>query len=105
MSEPSGLILCIEIQQFHRNVIGLEPFRLNIFVRAVFSELRRRARTLLGLNRSQCGAVTFVQRFNPALGLNVHFHSHWMACIPPVRIQRLNFIHCRRRKMRKCSKR
>ena len=31
---------------------------LNIFVRAVFSELRRRARTLLGLNRSQCGAVT-----------------------------------------------
>ena len=47
---------------------------LNIFVRAVFSELRRRARELLGLKRSQCGAVTFVQRFNSALGLNVHFH-------------------------------
>ncbi len=42
---------------------------LNIFVRAVFSELRRRARELLGLKRSQCGAVTFVQRFNSALGL------------------------------------
>ena len=47
---------------------------LNIFVRAVFSELRRRARDLLGLKRSQCGAVTFVQRFNSALGLNIHFH-------------------------------
>ena len=33
-----------------------------------------RARELLGLKRSQCGAVTFVQRFNSALGLNVHFH-------------------------------
>jgi len=29
---------------------------LNIFVRAVFDELRRRARELLGLKRSQCGA-------------------------------------------------
>ncbi len=47
---------------------------LNIFVRAVFSELSRRARELLGLKRSQCGAVTFVQRFNSALGLNIHFH-------------------------------
>jgi hypothetical protein len=47
---------------------------LNIFVRAIFSELRRRARELLGLKRSQCGAVTFVQRFNAALGLNLHFH-------------------------------
>jgi len=47
---------------------------LNIFVRALFSQLCRRARELLGLKRSQCGAVTFVQRFNSALGLNVHFH-------------------------------
>ena len=30
---------------------------LNIFVRVVFSELRRRARDFLGLKRSQCGAV------------------------------------------------
>jgi hypothetical protein len=47
---------------------------VNIFVRAIFSELRRRAGELLGLKRSQCGAVAFVQRFNSALGLNVHFH-------------------------------
>src|SRR5437867_7533062 len=43
--------------------------------RGVFGELRRRARESLGLNRSQCGAVTFVQRFNGALGVNVHFHA------------------------------
>ena len=30
---------------------------LNIFVRTVFGELRRRARESLGLKRSQCGAV------------------------------------------------
>jgi len=47
---------------------------LNIFVRAVFDGLRRRARELWGLKQTQCGAVTFVQRFNSALGLNVHFH-------------------------------
>ena len=38
-------------------------------------ELRRRARESLGLTRTQCGAVAFVQRFNSALGLNVHFHA------------------------------
>ena len=32
---------------------------LNLLVRAIFSELRRRVRELLGLKRSQCGAVTF----------------------------------------------
>jgi hypothetical protein len=53
---------------------GLMTDILNIFVRAVFSELRWRARRLLGLRQSQSGAVTFVQRFNSALGLNVHFH-------------------------------
>ena len=47
---------------------------LNIFVRSVFGELRRRARESLGLKRAQCGAVTFVQRFNSGLGLNLHFH-------------------------------
>jgi hypothetical protein len=30
---------------------------LNIFVHAVFTELRRRARELFGLKQSQCGAV------------------------------------------------
>jgi len=48
---------------------------LNIFIGGVFGGLRRRARELLGLRRSQCGAVTFIQRFNSGLGLNVHFHS------------------------------
>src|ERR1700756_1623468 len=47
----------------------------NVFIRTVFGELRRRARELLGLKSSQCGAVTFVQRFNDALNLAPHFHS------------------------------
>src|SRR5437667_9497592 len=41
----------------------------------VFGELRRRARELLGLKLSQCGAVTFVQRWGDALNLAPHFHS------------------------------
>ena len=48
---------------------------LNVFIRTVFAELRRRAHELLGLKSSQCGAVTFVQRFNDALNLALHFHS------------------------------
>jgi hypothetical protein len=36
---------------------------LNVFIRALFGELRRRAGLLLGLRSSQCGAVTFIQRF------------------------------------------
>ena len=48
---------------------------LNIFVRAVFDRLRRRAGESLGLKQSQCGAVTFVQRFGSAANLNVHFHA------------------------------
>src|SRR5262249_592267 len=36
---------------------------------------RRRARELLGLKSSQCGAVTFVQRFGDALNCAPHFHS------------------------------
>jgi len=48
---------------------------LNIFVRAIFAELKRRAREVLGVAEAQCGAVTFVQRFNSGLGLNVHFHT------------------------------
>lgn len=42
---------------------------LNVFARSVFGELRRRARESLGLRSSQCGAVTFVQRFGGALNL------------------------------------
>jgi hypothetical protein len=48
---------------------------LAVFVRTVFASLRRRARRQWGLPRSQCGAVTFVQRFGDALNLNLHFHS------------------------------
>jgi hypothetical protein len=48
---------------------------LNVFIRTVFAELRRRAHELSGLRSSQCGAVTFVQRFNDALNLAPHFHS------------------------------
>jgi hypothetical protein len=48
---------------------------LAVFVRTVFASLRRRARRQWGLTRSQCGAVTFVQRFGDALNLNLHFHS------------------------------
>ena len=48
---------------------------LNVFIRTLFGELRRRAEQLRGLGSSQCGAVTFVQRFGDALNANVHFHS------------------------------
>ncbi len=47
---------------------------LRIFVQAVFRSLAGRAREHAGVLRSQCGAVTFVQRFGGALNLNVHFH-------------------------------
>ena len=47
---------------------------LTVFARAVFGELRQRARESLGIGASQCGAVTFVQRFGSALNLNIHFH-------------------------------
>ena len=45
------------------------------FVRAVFSAMRRRARRELGIAKSRCGAVTFVQRGGDALNLNVHLHT------------------------------
>jgi Putative transposase len=47
---------------------------LNVFIRALFSDQRHRARHLPGLASSQCGAVTFVQRFGDAVNSNVHFH-------------------------------
>jgi hypothetical protein len=43
-------------------------------VRLPFGEIRRRAKTLLGV-KAQCGAVTFVQRFGDALNCAPHFHS------------------------------
>ena len=47
---------------------------LNVFIRALFGELRRRAHELLSLRSSQWAAVTFVQRYGDALNANVHFH-------------------------------
>jgi hypothetical protein len=43
---------------------------LRLFVRAVFASLRRRARQQCGAARSQCGGVTFIQRFGDALNLD-----------------------------------
>ena len=48
---------------------------LHAFLRALFAELRRRARNQWDMARGQCGAVTFIQRFGSALNLNVHFHT------------------------------
>lgn len=45
-----------------------------IFVRAVFSHLKRRAREK-GIPDGRPGAVVFVQRFDSALRLNLHFHA------------------------------
>jgi len=46
---------------------------IRIFIRAVFSSLRRRSRAN-GIPHGRCGAVAFVQRFGS--GLNLHPHVH-----------------------------
>jgi Putative transposase len=46
---------------------------VRIFIRAIFTSLRRRARDC-GIPRGQCGAVAFVQRFGSALNLHPHVH-------------------------------
>jgi hypothetical protein len=48
---------------------------LRAFLRALFAELRRRARQRWKMRAPQCGAVTFIQRFGSALNLNLHFHT------------------------------
>lgn len=47
---------------------------LQLFLRAIFTWQRRRARQL-GARDGKPGAVTFVQRFGAALNLNIHFHA------------------------------
>jgi hypothetical protein len=48
---------------------------LQVFVRAVFASIRRRA-CIPGSNRqARCGAVTFIQRFSDALNVDPHFHT------------------------------
>ncbi len=48
---------------------------LRVFLRALFAELRRRARHQWSIPRGECGAVTFIQRFGSALNANLHFHT------------------------------
>jgi hypothetical protein len=48
---------------------------LRAFLRALFAELRRRARHKWAVRPEQCGAVTFIQRFGSAMNLNLHFHT------------------------------
>lgn len=54
---------------------GLLRDVLHIFIQAVFSWLRSRARECSGILKAKCGAVTFVQRFGGAINLNIHLHS------------------------------
>jgi Transposase zinc-binding domain/Putative transposase len=46
---------------------------LGVFIRALFGLYRRMARDY-GIDQTQCGAVTFVQRFGSAANLHLHFH-------------------------------
>jgi hypothetical protein len=48
-----------------------------IFVEVVFARYRARAEAG-GIDRAQCGAVTFVQRFGGSLNLNIHFHTAFL---------------------------
>ena len=48
---------------------------LRAFLRALFAELRRRARRKWGAQAGQCGTVTFIQRFGSAMNLNLHSHT------------------------------
>jgi len=48
---------------------------LRAFLRALFADLRRRARHHQGVRGGLCGAVTAIQRFGSALNLTPHFHS------------------------------
>jgi len=45
-----------------------------IFVRAVFSSIRRRTGIASFNRKARCGAVGFIQRFSDALSLDPHFH-------------------------------
>jgi hypothetical protein len=45
-----------------------------IFVRTIFSSIRRRACVSASNRKARCGAVGFIQRFSDALNLDPHFH-------------------------------
>ena len=48
---------------------------LAIFTKTVFASRIRRAREFGAVGKTQCGAVTFIQRFGSALNLNLHLHA------------------------------
>jgi putative transposase/transposase-like zinc-binding protein len=48
---------------------------LGIFTKTVFGSLIRRAREFGAVQSAQCGGVSFIQRFDSALRLNLHIHS------------------------------
>jgi hypothetical protein len=48
---------------------------LGVFLRTVFSSLRRRAKNQLGVADSQSGSVSTLQRFGGAINLNLHIHA------------------------------
>jgi len=48
---------------------------LRIFMRCVFTSLKRRARKTLKATRLYCGSVSFLQRSGGSINLNPHFHS------------------------------
>ena len=53
---------------------GMVTAVYQVFMRAVFGDLRRRARVSTA-GPNPCGAVTFVQRAGGSGNLNVHFHA------------------------------
>jgi hypothetical protein len=57
---------------------GLVTGVLKIFTKIIFHSLIQRAAEFGATRKAQCGAVTFVQRFDSALGLNLHLP---MLCI------------------------
>jgi hypothetical protein len=48
---------------------------LGVFLRTVFSSLRRRAKEELGVPDGQSGSVSTLQRFGGSINLNLHIHS------------------------------
>jgi hypothetical protein len=47
----------------------------DIFIKTIFAFLIRRGHEFGATRKAQGGAVTFIQRFDSALGLNLHMHA------------------------------
>jgi len=45
-----------------------------VFTKTVFDFMIRQAREFGATEKPQCGGVTFIQRFDSALALNLHLH-------------------------------